>query len=80
LLLTKVIFDITKSDLLVPEYYEDDSYQASQVAEQRHKVFEIATQGAVTDKLFIMASVINLATVYKNDEEYTGKTPIDAPE
>lgn len=27
-----------------------------------------------------MASVINLATVYKNDEEYTGKTPIDAPE
>lgn len=80
LLLTSAIFDITKSGVLVTEYYEDDSYRTSQVGEQRHKGFEVAAQGAVTDKLFIMASMMNLDATYENDEEYTGMTPIDAPQ
>ncbi|PKI15812.1 TonB-dependent siderophore receptor [Colwellia sp. 12G3] len=80
LLLTSAIFDITKSGVLVTEYYEDDSYRTSQVGEQRHKGFEMAAQGAVTDKLFVMTSVMNLDAVYENDEQYTGKTPVDAPE
>ena len=57
LLLTSAMFDITKTGVLVTEYYEDDSYRTSQVGEQRHKGFEMAAQGAVTDKLFIMASM-----------------------
>ena len=80
LLLTSAIFDITKSGVLVTEYYEDDSYRTSQVGERRHKGFEMAAQGAITDKLFVMTSVMNLDAVYENDEEYTGKTPMDAPE
>ncbi len=80
LLLTSAIFDITKSGVLVKEYYEDDSFATSQVGEQRHKGFEIAAQGAVTDKLFVMASMMNLDAIYENDEKYTGKTPVDAPE
>ncbi len=80
LLLTSAIFDITKSGVLVTEYYQDDSYRTSQVGEQRHKGFEMAAQGAVTDKLFVMTSVMNLDATYENDEEYTGKTPVDAPE
>ena len=54
--------------------------RTSQVGEQRHKGFEMAAQGAITDKLFVMTSVMNLDAVYENDEEYTGKTPVDAPE
>jgi len=80
LLLTTAIFDITKSGVLVTEYYQDDSYRTSQVGEQRHHGFEMAAQGAVTDKLFVMTSVMNLDAVYENDEQYTGKTPVDAPE
>ncbi|MCJ8293732.1 MAG: TonB-dependent siderophore receptor [Colwellia sp.] len=80
LLLTTAIFDITKSGVLVTEYNDDDSYRTSQVGEQRHKGFEVAAQGAVTDKLFVMASMMNLDATYENDEEYTGMTPIDAPE
>ena len=70
LLLTSAIFDITKSGVLVTEYYEnDDSYRTSQVGEQRHKGFEMAAQGAVTDKLFVMASTMNLDATYENDEQ-----------
>jgi iron complex outermembrane receptor protein len=80
LLLTTAIFDITKSGVLVTEYNDNDTYQTSQVGEQRHKGFEIAAQGAITDKLFVMASTMNLDAAYDNDEEFTGKTPVDAPE
>lgn len=80
LLLTTAIFDITKSGVLVTEYFQDDSYRTSQVGEQRHHGFEMAAQGAVTDKLFVMTSVMNLDATYENDEQYTGKTPVDAPE
>ena len=84
LLLTSAIFDITKSDVLVIEDYqgefEDIETVTSQVGEQRHKGFEMAAQGAVSDKLFVMASVMNLDAVYDKDTNYTGLTPIDAPE
>lgn len=80
LLVTAAIFDIAKTGVLVTDYLDDGSYRTSQVGEQRHKGFEMAAQGAVTDKLFIMTSVMNLDAVYENDEQFTGNTPVDAPE
>jgi len=85
LLLTTAIFDITKSNVLVTEDYTSSTDASitditTQVGEQQHKGFEIAAQGAVTDKLFVMASMMNLDATYKKDSNYSGLTPIDAPE
>lgn len=80
LLLTSALFDITKTGVLVTEYNDDGSYRTSQVGEQRHKGFEFAAQGAVTDKIFIMASVMNLDAAYGKDAQFNGATPVDAPE
>lgn len=80
LLLTSAIFDITKSGVLVKEYYDDGSYATSQVGEQRHKGFEMAAQGAVTDKFFVMASAMNLDAAYGASGKFNGATPVDAPE
>jgi iron complex outermembrane receptor protein len=83
LLLTAAIFDITKTGKLITETLEDNpnfDTQTEQAGEQRHKGFEIAAQGAINDKLFVMASVMNLDAQYDKDENYQGKTPVDAPE
>ena len=68
LLLTSAIFDITKYGVLASEDYqgEDESIETvtTQIGEQRHKGFEMAAQGAVTDKLFVMASMMNLKKYY----------------
>ena len=80
LLLTSAIFDITKSGVLVKEYYDDGSYATSQVGEQRHKGFEMAAQGAVTAKFFVMASAMNLDAAYGASGKFNGATPVDAPE
>ncbi len=84
LLLTSALFDITKSGVLVTEKYEDGTQRTTQVGEQRHKGFEMAAQGAVTDKLFVMASMMNLDATYEKHQDgeknYTGNTPVDAPE
>jgi iron complex outermembrane receptor protein len=84
LLLTSALFDITKSGVLVTEDYqgtdENITKITTQVGEQRHKGFEMAAQGAITDKLFVMTSIMNLDAVYEKDEQYTGMTPVDAPE
>ena len=80
LLLTSALFDITKTGVLVTEYNDDGSYRTSQVGEQRHKGFEMAAQGAITDKLFVMTSVMNLDAAYGKDGEFNGVTPVDAPE
>ena len=83
LLLTAAIFDITKTGKLITETLDDNpnfDTKTEQAGEQRHKGFEIAAQGAVTDKLFVMASVMNLDAQYNKDQNYQGKTPVDAPE
>ncbi|MBU2894927.1 TonB-dependent receptor [Colwellia sp. D2M02] len=83
LLITAALFDITKENVLVSEDLNDGSQYATittQVGEQRHKGFEVAAQGAVTDKLFVMTSVMNLDAQYENDPKLQDKTPIDAPE
>jgi iron complex outermembrane receptor protein len=83
LLLTAAIFDITKTGKLITETLDDNpnfDTQTEQAGEQRHKGFEIAAQGAINDKLFVMASVMNLDAQYDKDENYQGKTPVDAPE
>jgi iron complex outermembrane receptor protein len=83
LLLTAAIFDITKTGKLITETLNDNANfdtKTEQAGEQRHKGFEMAAQGAVTDKLFVMASVMNLDAQYDKDQNYQGKTPVDAPE
>jgi iron complex outermembrane receptor protein len=83
LLVTTAIFDITKTGKLITETINGDpnfDTQTEQAGEQRHKGFEVAAQGAINDKLFVMASLMNLAAKYDKDENYQGKTPVDAPE
>jgi iron complex outermembrane receptor protein len=83
LLITTAIFDITKTGKLISEALEDNpnfDTKTEQAGEQRHKGFEVAAQGAINDKLFVMASVMNLDAQYDKDENYQGKTPVDAPE
>jgi iron complex outermembrane receptor protein len=83
LLVTAAIFDITKTGKLISEALDDNpnfDTRTEQAGEQRHKGFEVAAQGAINDKLFVMASVMNLDAQYDKDENYQGKTPVDAPE
>ncbi len=83
LLITTAIFDITKTGKLISEALEGNpnfDTRTEQAGEQRHKGFEVAAQGAINDKLFVMASVMNLDAQYDKDENYQGKTPVDAPE
>jgi iron complex outermembrane receptor protein len=83
LLITTAVFDITKTGKLISETLEDNpnfDTRTEQAGEQRHKGFEVAAQGAINDKLFVMASVMNLDAQYDKDENYQGKTPVDAPE
>jgi iron complex outermembrane receptor protein len=79
LLLTTAVFDISKMGELVTEDIDHPDFdtRTTQAGEQRHKGFEIAAQGAVSDKLFLMASAMNLNTDYEKDENYQGNTPAD---
>jgi iron complex outermembrane receptor protein len=83
LLLTAAIFDISKTGKLITETINDNpnfDTKTEQAGEQRHKGFELAAQGTINDKFFVMASVMNLDAQYDKDENYQGKTPVDAPE
>jgi iron complex outermembrane receptor protein len=83
LLLTAAIFDITKEGKLITETIVDNpnfDTRTEQAGEQRHKGFEVAAQGAINDKFFVMASVMHLDAKYEKDENYQGKTPVDAPQ
>ena len=83
LLLETALFDIEKSGTLITEALDSDpdfETITTQAGIQRHKGFEISAQGAVTDRLFVMASAMYLDAKYEKDENYQGKAPIDAPE
>ncbi len=82
LLITAAWFDISKFNKLIVEDVvgnPDFDYRTTMAGEQRHKGFEVAAQGAVTDKLFVMSSLMNLDAKYEEDQNYQGKTPVDAP-
>jgi len=82
-LLETALFDIEKSGTLITEDIENDPiYETitTQAGLQRHKGFEVSAQGAMTDRLFVMASAMYLDAVYERDENYQGNTPVDAPE
>lgn len=82
LLLTTALFDISKTGSLITENLENNpefDTITTQSGEQRHKGFELAAQGAVNDKLFVMASSAYLDAKYEKDESYEGNTPVDAP-
>jgi len=83
LLLTAAVFDISKFNKIIVEDVvgnADFDYKTTQAGEQRHKGFEIAAQGAINDKLFVMSSLMNLDANYEVDDNYQGNTPADAPE
>ncbi|WP_105189417.1 TonB-dependent siderophore receptor [Pseudoalteromonas sp. T1lg48] len=81
LLLTGALFDISKKGTLVSELVEHPDYDTitTQVGEQRHKGAELAAQGALSDRFFVMASTMYLDANYERDETLEGKTPADAP-
>lgn len=82
LLVETAIFDIERTGSLITESLVDSAPFLSittQAGLQRHKGFELSAQGAVTDRLFIMASTMYLNAKYEKDNKYQGKTPIDAP-
>lgn len=82
LLITAAAFDITKTGKLITEAISnnpDFDTRTEQAGQQRHKGFEFAAQGTINDKFFVMASVMNLDAQYDKDENYQGKTPVDAP-
>ncbi|WP_440874605.1 TonB-dependent siderophore receptor [Thalassotalea sp. PLHSN55] len=84
LLLTGAIFDITKNGMLVTEDYAGPGdYQTitTQAGTQRHQGFELGAQGSITDRLFLMTSVMQLDAAYGEDNDVTlaGNTPIDVP-
>ncbi len=81
LMVETALFDIEKSGSLITETLNDgsDNTITTQAGLQRHKGFELSAQGAVTDRLFVMASTMYLDAVYQRDNKYEGKTPVDAP-
>ena len=82
LLLNTAIFDIEKTGTLISEQLIDDPLFDSVTTQsglQKHQGFELSAQGAITDKLFIMTSVMYLDATYEQDENYEGNTPVDAP-
>ena len=83
LLVESAIFDIEKSGTLITESLENDpdfDTVTTQSGLQRHKGIEVSAQGAVTDRMFVMASMMYLDAEYEIDEQYQGNTPVDAPE
>jgi len=63
LMLTTALFDIKKTGMLISEDLPNDpdfETITTQEGERQHKGFELAAQGAVTDRLFVMASTAYL--------------------
>ncbi len=83
LLVETALFDIEKTGALITETLENDPVYdtiTTQAGVQRHKGLELSAQGAITDRLFVMASAMYLDAVYERDNKYQGNTPVDAPE
>ncbi|GGI79983.1 TonB-dependent receptor [Shewanella gelidii] len=83
LMVETAIFDIKKSGALVTESLDGGSGAdtiTTQSGLQRHKGIELSAQGAVNDRLFLMASSMYLDAEYEKDDTYQGMTPVDAPE
>jgi iron complex outermembrane receptor protein len=82
LLIETALFDIEKSGASITESLADDpdfETITTQAGLQKHQGFELSAQGAITDRLFLMASTMYLDAVYEKDNQYEGKTPVDAP-
>ena len=82
LLLNAAIFNIEKTGTLISEQLIDDPLYdtaTTQSGLQKHQGFEFSAQGAITDKLFLITSVMYLDATYEQDETYEGNTPVDAP-
>jgi iron complex outermembrane receptor protein len=82
LLINTAIFDIEKKGTLISENLLDNSEfttVTTQSGSQVHKGFELSAQGAVTDKWFVISSVMYLDAKFEEDQNFEGNTPVDAP-
>lgn len=82
LLLNTAIFNIEKSGTLISEKLTNDPLfetVTTQSGLQVHKGIELSAQGAITDKWFVMSSLMYLDAEYEEDENFEGNTPVDAP-
>ena len=82
LLLNTAIFNIEKTGTLISEQLVNDPlYETitTQSGKQLHKGIELSAQGAISDKLFVITSVMYLNAEFTEDEKYQGNTPADAP-
>ena len=82
LLIESALFNIEKSGASITERLENDpdfETITTQAGLQKHRGFELSAQGAVTDRLFLMASTMYLDAIYEKDNSYQGMTPVDAP-
>ncbi|WP_076541817.1 TonB-dependent siderophore receptor [Shewanella sp. UCD-KL21] len=83
LLLTGAVFDITVNNVTVKEQIENSELTiTTQSGEQRHRGFEIGSQGQLSDKWFMTGSMMYLDAEYirPDQDSLDGKTPVDAPE
>ncbi|MDO6619060.1 TonB-dependent siderophore receptor [Shewanella sp. 6_MG-2023] len=83
LLLTGAVFDITVNNVTVKEQIENSEQTiTTQSGEQRHRGFEIGSQGQISDKWFMTGSMMYLDAEYirPDQDSLNGKTPVDAPE
>jgi iron complex outermembrane receptor protein len=79
LMLNAAIFDISKFNILVTENLTDGKYRTTQEGEQNHTGLELSAQGAVSDRVFVMASTMYLDASYNTASKFAGKRPIDTP-
>ena len=82
LLLNGALFNIEKTGTLISEQLLNDPLYTTvttQSGKQTHRGLELAAQGAVSDKWFVMTSMMYLDAEYEKDENFEGNTPVDAP-
>ena len=82
LLVSGALFNIEKTGTLISEQLLNDPLYTTvttQSGKQTHQGLELAAQGAVTDKWFVMTSMMYLDAEYEKDENFEGNTPVDAP-
>lgn len=78
-MLNSAIFDISKYNILVTENLANEQYRTTQEGEQNHKGVELSAQGAINDRVFVMASGMYLDASYNSASKFAGKRPIDTP-
>ncbi|MGL4713332.1 MAG: TonB-dependent receptor [Shewanella sp.] len=83
LLLTAAVFDITLENITVaetlPSTLGDYTDITTQGGQQKHRGFEVGSQGQLGDSWFVTSSMMYLDAEYQTGDAREGNTPVDAP-